>query len=450
MMTFNVFLNQLNGFVWGPFLLILILGTGLFLMTGLRLFPLLNLGAGFRLIWQGRVAASGDENKGDITPFKALMTALASTIGTANIAGVATAVVLGGPGALFWMWCSALLGMATKFAEAVLAVHFREQDELGNYVGGPMYYIKNGLGAKWTWLGNLFAVFAALAALGIGNTVQANSIASVLYSNFGTPTLVTGIVLMVLVAIILLGGIKRIGLVAGTLVPLMAVVYIGSGLIVLAINARELPGAFALIFTSAFTGHAAEGAFTGAAVYTAIRYGVSRGVFSNEAGLGSAPIAHAASQTQNPVHQGLLAMMGTFFDTLVTCSITGLTIVTSGLWVGGESGAALTSAVFAQSLPGVGQYIIVFSLTIFAFTSVIGWVFYGERSIEYLFGTKAIMPYRVLWVLILPVGAVVNLNYIWLVADTLNGMMALPNLIAVVALSPVVFRLVRSLAGQTV
>lgn len=443
METLTAFVQQLNGIVWGPFMLVSILGTGLFLMLGLRLKPLLKMGTGFRLLWRGRTTTDGEQKEGDISPFQALMTALSATVGTGNIAGVATAVVLGGPGALFWMWCTALVGMATKFAEAVLAVKFREQDEHGNHVGGPMYYIKNGLGPKWVWLGTLFAIFASLAAFGIGNAVQANSVASVLQINFGIPAIATGLVMMVLVAAVLLGGIKRIGSVTGALVPFMAIVYLVSGLIVLAINANELPHAFELIFTYAFTEHAAEGGFAGAAVWAAIRFGVARGIFSNEAGLGSAPIAHAASQTKDPVRQGLIAMLGTFLDTIVICSITGLTIITSGLWVTGESGAALTASAFSEALPGIGDHIISFSLAIFAFTTVIGWSFYGERSVEYLFGVRAIKPYRVLWVLVLPVGAVLNLDFIWLVADTLNAMMALPNLVALILLSPVVFRLSR-------
>ena len=435
------FIGDINGIVWGPVMLVLILGTGLFLMLGLRLMPLFKLGMGFKLMWGGRTSRSDDKDKGEISPFQALMTALSATVGTGNIAGVATAIFLGGPGALFWMWCTALVGMATKFAEAVLAVKYREVDENGNHVGGPMYYIKNGLGPKWAWLGMLFAIFASIAAFGIGNTVQANSVADVLGSNFGIPAVATGVVMMVLVGAVLLGGVRRIGAVAGALVPFMAVAYLIAGLLVLGVNAEKLPEAFELIFTYAFTSHAAEGGFAGAAVWMAIRFGVARGVFSNEAGLGSAPIAHAASQTKDPVRQGLIAMLGTFIDTILICSITGLTIITSGLWISGESGAALTSAAFADALPGIGNYVIAIALSIFAFTTILGWALYGERSIEYIFGVKAIMPYRILWILAIPLGAVMSLDFIWLVADTLNAMMALPNLIALILLSPVVFRL---------
>ncbi|WP_067514617.1 alanine/glycine:cation symporter family protein [Endozoicomonas ascidiicola] len=443
MEAINSFIGQVNGIVWGPVMLVLILGTGLFLMLGLKLMPLLKLGTGFKLMWNGRTSRSDEKDKGEISPFQALMTALSATVGTGNIAGVATAVFLGGPGALFWMWCTALVGMATKFAEAVLAVKYREVDEAGNHVGGPMYYIKNGLGPKWAWLGMLFAIFAAIAAFGIGNTVQANSVANVLNSNFGIPVIATGVVMMVLVGAVLLGGVRRIGAVAGALVPFMAIAYLIAGLLVLGVNADKLPEAFELIFTYAFTDHAAEGGFAGAAVWMAIRFGVARGVFSNEAGLGSASIAHAASQTKDPVRQGLIAMLGTFIDTLIICSITGLAIITSGLWMSGESGAALTSAAFAQALPGVGNYVIAIALSVFAFTTILGWALYGERSVEYIFGIKAITPYRILWILAIPLGAVTSLDFVWLVADTLNAMMALPNLIALIMLSPVVFKLAK-------
>ena len=435
--------ESLNSIVWGPAMLVLILGTGLFLMLGLKLMPIFKLGTGFRLLWKGRSSNEGEQKAGEIPPFQALMTALSATVGTGNIAGVATAVFLGGPGALFWMWCTALVGMATKFAEAVLAVKFREVDANGEHTGGPMYYIKNGLGPKWAWMGTLFAVFASIAAFGIGNTVQANSVAAALETNFSIPEWATGVVIMVLVGAVLLGGVKRIGAVAGSLVPTMAIAYVFSGLAVLFVNANAIPDALDLIFTHAFTPAAAEGGFAGAAVWAAIRFGVARGIFSNEAGLGSAPIAHAAAQTNNPVRQGLVAMLGTFIDTIIICSITGLAIITSGVYTSGVSGAALTSAAFAQALPGVGNYVIAVALSIFAFTTILGWAFYGERSIEYLFGIKAIVPYRVAWILAIPAGAILSLDFIWLVADTLNAMMALPNLIALILLSPVVFRLTK-------
>lgn len=435
------FVSQINGLVWGPPMLVMILGVGLFLSIGLKLMPIMKLGAGFRLMWSGR--ARGGEDDGDIPPFQALMTALSATVGTGNIAGVATAVFLGGPGALFWMWLTALVGMATKYSEAVLAVKFREVDERGAHVGGPMYYIRNGLGKKWSWLGVLFAVFAAIAAFGIGNTVQANSVADVLASNFAMPHWLTGVILMALVGLVLIGGIKRIGQVASALVPFMAVSYVLVGLIVLAINAHEIPAAVSMVFSYAFSPAAAEGGFAGAAVWAAIRFGVARGIFSNEAGLGSAPIAHAAAQTKDPVKQGMVAMLGTFIDTIIVCSITGLVIITSGAWTSGVTGAALTSLAFETGLPGFGNYVVAIALAIFAFTTIIGWSFYGERCIEFLFGVKAIVPYRVLWIIAIPIGATINLGFIWLLADTLNAMMALPNLIALLLLSPVVFKLTK-------
>ncbi|PAV25121.1 sodium:alanine symporter family protein [Tamilnaduibacter salinus] len=440
METLTQLIETINGWVWGPPMLILILGVGLFLSIGLKLMPILKLGTGFRLMWQGRASQTED---GEIPPFQALMTALSATVGTGNIAGVATAVFLGGPGALFWMWLTALVGMATKYSEAVLAVNYREVDERGARVGGPMYYIRNGLGARWTWMGVLFALFASIAAFGIGNTVQANSVADVLETNFDVPHWVTGVTLATLVGLVLIGGIRRIGQVASSLVPLMAISYLVMGLIILGLNAAAVPEAMAMVFRHAFSPIAAQGGFAGAAVWAAIQFGVARGVFSNEAGLGSAPIAHAAAQTRSPIHQGMVAMLGTFLDTIVICTITGLVIITSGVWSSGESGAALTSMAFAEALPGVGNYLVAIALAVFAFTTTLGWSFYGERCVEFLFGVKAITPYRILWIVAIPVGATLNLGFVWLVADTLNAMMAIPNLVALALLSPVVFRLTR-------
>lgn len=433
--------SAVNSVVWGPLMLVLILGTGLFLQAGLKIMPILKLGFGFKLLWKGRTPPSGSE--GEISPFNALMTSLSATIGTGNIAGVATAIFLGGPGALFWMWCTALVGMATKYAEAVCAVKYREVDELGNHVGGPMYYIKNGLSKKWLWLAPAFAGFGAIAGFGIGNTVQANSVADVLSSSYGIPTWATGLALMVLVGAVILGGIKRIAKVSGKLVPFMAIAYLLAGLVVLGINAAEIPAALGLIFTHAFTPTAATGGFAGAAVWAAIRFGVARGVFSNEAGLGSAPIAHAAAQTKGPVNQGLVAMLGTFIDTLIVCSITGLAIITSGAWTSGETGASLTSTAFESTIPGIGGHVVTVALTVFAFTTMLGWSFYGEKCVVYLFGVKSILPFRILWCLAAPLGAIANLGFIWLLADTLNALMAIPNLIALILLSPVVFKLTR-------
>lgn len=438
-------IEQLNNIVWGPIMLLLILGTGLVLMIGLKAMPIAKIGYGFKMLWRGR---SGQQSEGDISSFNALMTSLSATIGTGNIAGVATAIFLGGPGALFWMWMTALVGMATKYAEAVLAVHFRETDENGNKIGGPMYYIKNGLSSRFAWLGTSFAVFGALAGFGIGNTIQANSVADVLSSNLNINPWATGIVMAILVALVLLGGIKRIAEVAGKLVPVMAISYVLAGLIILAMNATQLPAAFELIFTHAFTPIAATGGFAGAAVWAAIRFGVARGVFSNEAGLGSAPIAHASAQTNSAVQQGTVAMLGTFIDTIIVCSITGLVIIVSGAWTSGETGASLSSFAFESVLPGLGGAIVAVGLCIFAFTTILGWSIYGEKCVEYLFGVKSIIPFRVLWIIAVPLGATANLSFIWLVADTLNALMAVPNLVALLLLSPVVFKLTKGYFGK--
>ena len=448
METFNYLVSQVNNIVWGPAMLVLILGTGAILQIGLKAMPIRKIGSGFKLLWQGR--RTGALKDGEISPFAALMTALSATVGTGNIAGVATAVFLGGPGALFWMWCTALVGMATKYAEAVCAVRYREVDELGNHVGGPMYYIKNGMGKKWAWLGALFAIFGGIAGFGIGNTVQSNSVAGAMHSTFGVPTWVMGVALTIMVGAVILGGIKRIAHVASALVPLMAASYIIAGLIVLVLNASEIPSALGLVFTHAFTPVAASGGFAGAAVMAAIRFGVARGIFSNEAGLGSAPIAHAAATTKDPVRQGTIAMLGTFIDTIIVCSITGLAIISTGVWTSGENGAPLTTAAFEAALPGVGSYLVTIALVLFAFTTMLGWAFYSEKCVEYLFGVRAIMPFRILWCLAAPIGAIGNLGVIWLIADTLNAMMAIPNLIALLMLSPVVFKLTHDYwAGRT-
>ncbi len=434
-------LTTIDSWVWGWVMLIMILGTGLYLQTGLLLMPIRKLFFGFRMLWRGRMPEEG--SKGEITPFNSLMTSLAATIGTGNIAGVATAITLGGPGALFWMWVTALVGMATKYAEAVCAVQYREVDKDGEYVGGPMYYIKNGLSKNWLWLGFAFAIFGTIAGFGIGNTVQANSVAQIIHDTFGFEKLHIGLVIMVLVGVVLIGGIRWVAEVAGKLVPFMAIAYMIGGLAVLLVNIQEIPAAFALIIESAFTGHAAVGGFAGAAMLAAIRWGVARGVFSNEAGLGSAPMAHAAAKTKGPAHQGIIAMLGTFIDTIVVCTITGLAIVVTGVWTGGETGAVLTSKAFETSLPGFGHYIVTFGLAIFAFTTILGWSVYGERCAEFLFGERSKIVFRILWVVMIPVGTAVNLGIVWTVADILNACMAIPNLIAPVLLSPVVFRLTR-------
>jgi AGCS family alanine or glycine:cation symporter len=412
--------------------------------VGLRLMTVRNIPTAFKLLWRGRKS----DEAGDISPFAALMTSLSATIGTGNIGGVAVAIAIGGPGALFWMWVTALVGMATKYAEAVCAVRFREQDDRGNYSGGPMYYIKNGLHRRWHWLAYAFALFGSLAGFGLANTVQSNSISQVLSDGFSVPPLGTGLVLMALVAAVILGGVKRIASVASKLVPFMAVAYLLTGLVVIAMNIEQVPGAFATIVHAAFNPTAATGGFAGASVWLAIRFGVARGIFSNEAGMGSAPIAHAAAKTNDPVRQGMIAMLGTFIDTLVICTVTGLVIVIMGVWDTGISGASLTSMAFEQAVPG-GHYVVTFGLCLFAFTTMIGWSFYGERCIVFLLGTRAILPFRLLWVLAIPVGTVVELHTVWLLADTLNAFMAIPNLVALILLAPLVFKLTREyFAGQ--
>ena len=430
--------GQINHLLWGAPLIALLLGTGIYLTLGLALMPIRRLGYGFRMLWQGRHSSEA----GQISPFNALMTALSSTIGTGNIAGVATAIAIGGPGALFWMWCTALVGMSTKYAEAVLAVKFREVDERGQYVGGPMYYIKNGLSAKWKWLGTAFAIFGALAGFGLANTVQSNSVANVLNNTFSIPVELTAVVITILVAAVILGGIERIAQVAGKLVPFMAISYITAGLLVLATHLPQIPDALLLIVDSAFSGHAATGGFSGAAIALAIRQGVARGIFSNEAGLGSAPIAHAAAKTNDPVRQGVIAMLGTFIDTICVCTITGLAIVVTGVWSSGINGAPLTSMAFGLGIPG-GEYLVSCGLAIFAFTTMLGWCVYGERCAEFLFGVKAILPFRILWIAAIPLGAIAQLDLVWALADMLNALMAIPNLIALILLSPLVFKLTK-------
>jgi AGCS family alanine or glycine:cation symporter len=440
MQLISDFLNGASGIIWGPIMLVLLLGTGVFLTIGLRAMPWHQLFNAFQLLWRGRAS----EEQGDITPFQALMTALAATIGTGNIAGVATAIFLGGPGAVFWMWITALVGMATKYSEAVLAVKYREVDERGRYVGGPMYYIKNGLGDSWKWLGVAFALFGMIAAFGIGNMVQANSVADALGSTFAIPDWLTGVGMMVLTAIVILGGIKRIAVVAAKLVPLMATAYILGALWIIFSHIAQVPAALTSIVSDAFTGTAASGGFAGAAVWAAIRFGVARGIFSNEAGLGSAPIAHAAARTNDPVQQGMIGMLGTFIDTIIVCSMTALVIILTGAWSSGETGAALSMHAFNSGLPAIGSTVVSLGLAIFAFTTVLGWSYYGERCAEFLFGVRVILPYRLLWLVAIVVGALGKLELIWLLADVLNGLMAIPNLIALVALSPVVFQLTRS------
>lgn len=441
METISSFLSVVSNWVWGPVMLILLLGTGIYLTLGLRGIPQRKLGYGFAMLFAGRKKSS---DPGDITPFQALATALSATVGTGNIAGVATAIHLGGPGAVFWMWVTALVGMATKYGEAVLAVNYRQTNAKGHYVGGPMYYIRNGLGANWRWLAFLFALFATIAAFGIGNTVQSNSVSQVLYeSQWAIPKWLTGLVLAIGVGAVVLGGIKRLARVTEKLVPFMAVIYVLGAVTVLVINADAVPEAFGVIIHDAFSGTAAAGGFAGAGVLMAIRFGVARGVFSNEAGLGSAPIAHAAARTDDPVRQGVVAMLGTFIDTIVVCTMTALVIISTGVWSSGTTGAQLSAEAFTTGMPGPGGWIISFGLAIFAFSTMLAWSYYGERAAEYLFGTRIVTPYRVLWVIAVFLGAVMQLDLVWLIADVMNALMAIPNLIALLLLSPVIFRLTR-------
>ena len=435
----NAIINDINSFAWGPPMLILLGVTGIYLTFGLRFLPLRKIGYAFGLMMRNE--ATGE---GDIRPTHALMTALSATVGTGNIAGVATAIALGGPGAVFYMWLIAFISMATKYAEAVCAVKYREVDHNGKHVGGPMYYLKNGVGAKMprlgTFLAYAFAIFGAIAAFGIGNGAQIHSMADVLRTDFGVPTHITGIVAAVLVGFVILGGVQRIAVVAAKLVPAMILLYLVGGLIVLIINVAEIPAAFALIFSSAFSPAAAAGGFAGAAVAAAIRYGVARGVFSNESGLGSAAIAHGAAQTNDPVRQGNIAMLGTFIDTIIICTMTALCILTSGAWMSGETGAPLTSLAFSSAFAG-GNYVVAISLAIFSFTTLLGWSYYGERCWQFLFHEKSVIIYRVMWVGAILWFANQKIDFIWNLSDTLNGLMAIPNIIGLLILSPVVFKL---------
>lgn len=432
--------NAINEVVWGPPILTLLIGTGLILVfvTGFVVYR--RFGFVMKNTF-GKIFDKSAAEAGGVTPFQAVSTALAATVGTGNIAGVATAIVSGGPGAVFWMWLAAIIGMTTKFAEVTLSIAYRERNEKGEFSGGPMYYIKNGLGMKW--LAVLFSVFGALAAFGIGAAVQSNSIASVFEQTFKVPPLYMGIFLAIVASIILIGGIKRIGQFAEKVVPFMAVAYIGGALIILLLHADRIPGAFGQIFSTAFNFKAAGGGFLGFTVMQAMRFGIARGVFTNEAGLGSAPIAHAASTIDHPVRQGLWGTFEVFVDTILICSMTALVILTSGLAeTTNLKAAALTTAAFEKGLPG-GGYIVTFGILLFAFTTIVGWCYYGEKCMEFLFGTKVITGYRVVYIAMIILGTVGGLDLVWNIADTLNGLMAIPNLIALIALSGVVAKLVK-------
>ncbi|MFQ6069586.1 MAG: alanine/glycine:cation symporter family protein [Candidatus Aminicenantales bacterium] len=428
-------ITSMRDAVWGIPLIVLLVGTGIFLTLRLRGLQLRGL---LYSLYLGLIKRKEDNSeKGDISHFQALMTALAATVGTGNIAGVALAIAAGGPGALFWMWVTGIFGMATKYAEAVLAIKYREVDKFGTMCGGPMYYISKGLG--WKWLGTLFALFASIAAFGIGNMVQSNSVADAVNTSFGIPSWATGILLAILTALVTLGGIKSIARVTQVLVPLMIVVYFLGALVVIVLKISVIPHLFYTIFMSAFTPTATMGGFLGSTVMITVREGVARGIFSNESGLGSAPIAAAAAKTPNPVKQALVSMTQTFIDTLVVCTMTGLVILSTGLWTSGRKGAELTALSFKSALPGgTGEFIVTLGLILFAYSTILGWCYYGEKSLEYLLSEKAVKPYRIIFVIFVGIGATLKLEIVWRAADVMNGLMAFPNLIGLIGLSGVI------------
>lgn len=443
----NAFLEAIDSFVWGPYLLIpLLLGVGAYLTIRLGGMQFIRLGAALRL---GLIKRKDAGSEGDVSQYQALTTALAATVGTGNIVGVATAIAIGGPGALFWMWVTGLVGMATKYSEAFLAVRFRGTDDAGEKSGGPQYYLERAIkGPLGKTLGISFAIFTVIACFGIGNLTQGNAIASNVANNWDIPTWVTGVILTVLSLAVLVGGIKSIGKVTASLVPIMIVLYCVAGLLVLFLNIDKVPGAIAMVFTDAFTGTAATGGFAGSAILAVIRFGVARGLFSNESGLGSAAMAAAAAKTLHPVRQGLVSMTQTFIDTIVVVSFTGIVIVTTGAWyqVDPETGeqisaALMTGAAFGHGLPGNwGPWIVTIALIMFAFSTLLGWCYYGERNVERLFGRKWVMPYRVLFSLIVYVGCTSELQVVWTISDIMNGLMALPNLIGILILSGLIVR----------
>ncbi len=430
-------LSKINDFIWGPPMLILLVGTGIFLTIILK-------GLQFRALKSSLYLAlikrkEDDAQEGDISHFQALMTALAATVGTGNIAGVATAIAAGGPGALFWMWVTGFFGMATKYGEAVLAVKYRHVDKNGQMSGGPMYYLTDGLNAKW--LGVAFAFFASISAFGIGNLVQSNSVAEAISTSFPfIEPWVVGLVLFLATAMVLLGGIKSIGKTTAVVVPFMIAVYMTGALLVVLINFREIPHVFGMVIGNAFTPASAAGGFAGALVREAVRWGVARGIFSNESGLGSAPIAAAAAQTKNPVNQAMVSMTQTFIDTIIVCSLTGFVILSSGKWTTGFTGAELTTLSFRSALPGqMGGWVVSIGLVFFAYSTILGWSYYGEKSIQYLLGDRAIKPYRLIFCAVVFVGAVITkVELVWSFADIMNGLMAVPNLIGLLALSGVI------------
>ncbi|MBD5559432.1 MAG: sodium:alanine symporter family protein [Clostridia bacterium] len=452
MQAFSVGLSAVNDFVWGPIMLVFLVGTGVFLMIRLKGRPLTKLGYALRQVFaRSSIKKSDTQGQGDITPFQSLMTALAATIGTGNIVGVATAMTLGGPGALFWMWVAAVFGLATKYAESVLAVKYRVVNQDGQMAGGPMFALKNGFKVKWlgSLLAILFSLFAVIASFGIGNLTQGNSISEALQTTFQVPTWLTGIIVAVLAAIVVLGGITSIGSVSAKIVPFMAVFYAIGGIVCIVINADQLPQGLHDIFVAAFSPQALGGGFAGITMVSAMRFGVARGVFSNEAGLGSAPIAAAAAKTDHPCRQGYINMTGTFFDTIIVCTLTGLVIASSGL-VGtvdpatGEvlTGATLTISAFSSGLGQIGAYIVTLGLVLFAFSTILGWEYYGEKSLEYLVKSdKVRFVYRLIFSVVAFFGCVTTLDLVWDFSDTANGLMAIPNLISLIVLSGVVVKL---------
>ncbi len=431
--TLDVIVGKIGAFAWGPPMLILLVGTGIWLTFVLRGLQFRKLAYALYLALIKR--KEDTDEPGDITHFQALMTALSATVGTGNIAGVATAIAVGGPGALFWMWMTGLVGMATKYSEAVLAVKYRVVDENGEMSGGPMYYISKGL--NMPWLGTIFAIFASFAAFGIGNMVQSNSVADAVQATYHITPMVTGLILMVSTAAVILGGIKQIGRVTGILVPVMIAFYMTGAAYIIFANIAEVPAALVFIVKQAFSPTAAAGGFAGASIMLAIRMGVARGVFSNESGLGSAPIAAAAAQTKSPISQALVSMTQTFIDTIIVCTMTGLVLILTGVWSNGATGAKLTTIAFAAGMPG-GAHVVTIGIILFAYSTILGWCYYGEKSIEYLFGVKAILPYRLMFICFVGVGAVAKLSLVWNISDTLNGLMAIPNLIGLLLLTPVI------------
>lgn len=427
-------LNAIDSFMWGPPLITLLVGTGIFLTCRLHLLQVFRLPTALRLIFRAQ-----NNGKGDVSSFKALCVALAATVGTGNIVGVATAVKVGGPGAIFWMWVAAFFGMATKYSEGLLAVKFRSVDEKGEIAGGPMFYIRNGMGEKWKPLATFFAVACILVAfLGIGTFPQVNAIVDSVELSFGFPKVATDVILTVFIAAITIGGLQSIAKVAAGVIPFMALSYIAISLGLIVVNITAVPDAIMLIISDAFTGAAAAGGFAGSTVMMAMQNGIARGVFSNESGLGSAPIAAAAAKTKWPAEQGLISMTGTFIDTIIICSMTGLALVLTGVWQGDTAGAAMTAAAFSSAYGFVGSQLLTIALILFAFTTILGWNYYGERACIYLFGTKGVMPYRLIFICLIASGAFLKLEAIWVLADIVNGLMAIPNLIALIALSGVI------------